>query len=350
MNVPISPREQAILRLLAAGVSLSRADIATSIGESRVTTIRALNDLLAKGLIHSRGEARATKYRLTGPAGAVVLWDANAYLAQDPDARGARYRHLEPDLFQLFDGSIGQLPALIETAARARRRVGDSLTARRDLERFVIELSWKSSKIEGNTYSLLDTERLLRDAQEASGHDHAEAVMILNHKRAFDYVWQHQVDFRQLSRQQVLQVHELLVAGLDVPLGLRTRPVGITGTVYTPPGSKTEIAAELDQVIAVINELQQPVEKALACLVLLAYLQPFADGNKRTSRLVANAVLLAYGYPPLSYRGVDEQEYKGALILFYEQGTLANFRELYLKQLQESAENYYFPIGSVDVA
>jgi Fic family protein len=135
------------------------------------------------------------------------------------------------------------------------------------------------------------------------------------------------------------------VEGLHVPHGLREHPVGITGTVYVPPASKVEIAAYLGDVIGTINDIDQPLEKALACLMLLAYLQPFADGNKRTSRLVANALLLAYGYPPLSYRSVDEQVYKGALILFYEQGTLANFRELYLKQLEESALSYYFPTG-----
>ena len=84
----------------------------------------------------------------------------------------------------------------------------------------------------------------------------------------------------------------------------------------------------------------------MACLVLIPYLQPFADGNKRTSRLLANAVLLAHGYPPLSYRSVDEQAYKGALILFYEQGALANFRDLFLEQLKESALGYYFPTAT----
>jgi Fic family protein len=247
-------------------------------------------------------------------------------------------------LFKIVKEIIGQPPISLENAAAHRRKVGDSVTARKDLERFVIELSWKSSKIEGNTYTLLDTERLIKEAKEAQGHPHAEAIMILNHKQAFEYIWTHQDTFITLTKQGIEEVHELLVAGLDVPVGIRETPVGITGTVYVPPASKVELSSYLRDIIDIINDLEQPVEKALACLVLLPYLQPFADGNKRTSRLVANAILLAHGYPPLSYRSIDEQAYKGALILFYEQGSLANFAELYLKQLEESAKSYYFPI------
>jgi Fic family protein len=292
------------------------------------------------------GEARATVYAITKRARSVVLWDAAEYLAMEPDQRQARYTSLQPQLFATMKGSIGQPPAAIARAAEKRHNAGDSITARKDLERFVIELSWKSSKIEGNTYTLLDTERLLRGAEEAPGHPRSEAVMILNHKKAFAYVWEHQRLFRELTRQQIVEVHQLLVDGLDVPSGLREHPVGITGTVYTPPASKVEIASYLGDIISTINSIDQPLEKAMACLMLLPYLQTFADGNKRTSRLLANAVLLAYGYPPLSYRSIDEQAYKGALILFYEQGSLANFRELYLQQLEESATTYYFPTGT----
>ncbi|MBU3979620.1 Fic family protein [Patescibacteria group bacterium] len=344
MNVTISERAKKILRVLANGEALPRAAIEKSINETRINTIRELNRLVELRYVQTSGEARATTYTITDHARIVVLWDIEEYLAEEPDKRHARYTGTEPELFKSVKGIIGTPPPAIENAAHHRRTVGDSVTARKDLERFVIELSWKSSKIEGNTYTLLDTERLIKEAQEASGHAHSEAVMILNHKRAFDYIWTHQKTFRTLTKQGIEEVHELLVKGLDVPVGLRETPVGITGTVYVPPASKVELASYLRDIIDTINNIDQPVEKAMACLVLLPYLQVFADGNKRTSRLVANAVLLAYGYPPLSYRSIDEQAYKGALILFYEQGSLANIRELYLKQLEESASSYFFPI------
>lgn len=346
MDATISERSKNILQVLTTNEALSRVDIENAIRESRDNTIRELKRLVDQGFVTTSGEARATVYTISPNARVVVLWDIEKYLAQEPDKRHARYTSLEPELFKTIEGIIGRPSIEIEKAANTRRKMGDSVTASKDFERFVIELSWKSSKIEGNTYTLLDTERLIKEAKEATGHPHDEAVMILNHKKAFEYVWDHQNLFKELTNPQIEEVHQLLIEGLHVPTGLRKHPVGITGTIYVPPASQVEIAPYLRDIIGIINTIEEPIEKAMACLVFLPYLQPFADGNKRTSRLIANAVLLAYDYPPLSYRSIDEQAYKGALILFYEQGSLANFRDLYLKQLEESAENYFFPIQS----
>jgi Fic family protein len=96
--------------------------------------------------------------------------------------------------------------------------------------------------------------------------------------------------------------------------------------VYIPPASQAELGTYMRETVDTINKLEKPLEKAMACLILLPYLQAFIDGNKRTSRLLTNAVLVAYGFPPLSYRSVNTEAYKGALIVFYEQGSLANFR------------------------
>jgi hypothetical protein len=183
MNVTISDRAKQKLRVLAASNALSRAAIAQAINETRINTIRELNRLLELGYVETAGEARATVYRITDRARVAVVWNVTEYLAEDPDQRHACYTSLEPKLFQTFKGSIGEPPASIEAAAHTRSQLGDAATARKDLERFVIELSWKSSKIEGNTYTLLDTERLIREAQEAPGHPKAEATMILNHKK-----------------------------------------------------------------------------------------------------------------------------------------------------------------------
>lgn len=121
--------------------------------------------------------------------------------------------------------------------------------AHQDLERFVIELSRKNSKIEGNT------------------QPHAEDVMILNHKRAFDYIWQHRHHFRQATRQNIEQVHELLMQGPGRPRSLSEGAVGSTGTVYMAPASSAEITSYLDVVLRLINNFE-PVEEALACLML----------------------------------------------------------------------------------
>lgn len=348
MNETISERSKKILRALAQTSSLSRAEIEDTIDESRISTIRELKQLEEAKYIEKSGAARATVYNVTEKGSNIAVWDIDDYLAEEPDKRNAAYTHIEPKLFNKFRGSIQPIDVsvIVNAAISKRREAGDSPSARKELERFVIELSWKSSKIEGNTYTLLDTERLIRESKEAPGHDHAEAVMILNHKRAFEYIWEHQKSFDTLNLSAIEEIHQLLVNGLDVPFGMRNEPVGITGTVYIPPARKAEISPYLHDIVSTINEISSTLEKALACLVLIPYLQPFEDGNKRTSRLIANAVLIAGGYSPLSYRSVDEQAYKGALILFYEQGTLANFRELFLEQLIDSAISYFFPPSS----
>jgi hypothetical protein len=227
--------------------------------------------LVELGYVATSGTARATTYAITPQARTLTLWDVEEYLALEPDQRHARYTRLQPDLFEAVRGIFR--PTDLEDIAAAReafgkRRASDDTTAQRELERFVIELSWKSSKIEGNTYTLLETEQLLREAEEAPGHPHAEAVMILDHKRAFDYVWRHQADFRQLKRSQVEEVHALLTQDLDVPGGLRASGVGITGTAYVPPASRVEIASHLDGILRAINSFEEPAEKALGCLVL----------------------------------------------------------------------------------
>lgn len=346
MNDTIPERSKKILRALAGEESMSRAEIEEVTSESRNNVIRELSKLQEQGLIISSGEARATTYNITEAARGFVLWNVPEYLATDPDHRQVHYRAIEPQLFNNIGGIISSVYVVIDNALIIRQERGNSTTARKDFERFVIELSWKSSKIEGNTYSLLDTERLIRDGVPAQGHTPDEAIMILNHKKAFEYIWENQGDFKDLTLQHIEEVHQLLVTGLGVDFGLRNEPVGITGTVYTPPASKAEISSYMHDIIKVINDTKKPLEKALACLMLIPYLQPFADGNKRTSRLIANAVLIAHGYAPMSYRSVDEEEYKGALLLFYEQGAIANFRDLYLEQLKEGAMNYYFPILS----
>jgi len=155
--------------------------------------------------------------------------------------------------------------------------------------------------------------------------------------------WRSGKDFRTLARSRLEDVHALLVEGLNVPRGLRADGVGITSTAYVQPRSKVKILGYLADAVGEINA-RRAGREGPARLVLLPYLQPSADGNKRTSRLTASSVLLADGYPPLFYRSIDEQSHKGALIHLYEQGALVNLRDLFLAQLRDAAANYFMPV------
>jgi Fic family protein len=207
----------------------------------------------------------------------------------------------------------------------------------------VIELSWKSSRIEGNTYSLLETESLILQHEEAIGHKKEEATMILNHKKALDYVRAEAEFFKTLSIPKIEDIHSLLIGGLGVTKGLRKSGVGIVGTKYRPLDNLHQIREAMEKMCVAINGEPDPFAKSLLASVLIAYIQPFADGNKRTSRIIGNALLMAYGACPLSYRSANETEYKKAVILFYEQGNMRYYKELFIQQFAFAVGNYFLP-------
>jgi len=205
----------------------------------------------------------------------------------------------------------------------------------------VIELSWKSSKIEGNTYTLLETESLIKQGKEAVGKTKHESTMILNHKDAFKVIFEHRRDFAKLTKRDVFELHNVLTAGLDISSGIRKQAVGITGTTYTPLAYEWELETALEGMMDLVNRVSSPLEKAILTSTFLAYIQPFADGNKRTSRMLANAILLAYDYFPLSYRSIDENEYKQAMIIFYETNNYYHTKRLFLDQYRFATKTYF---------
>jgi Fic family protein len=125
-------------------------------------------------------------------------------------------------------------------------------------------------------------------------------------------------NFRTINLLQILKIHELLVQDLDVSFGIRSAPVRISGSKYIPLSHSQQISENLDKVIVAINSIKNPLDKALASLLLIAYLQPFADGNKRTSRVLANAILESHDYPPIILGNIEPTRYRRACIAFYE--------------------------------
>jgi Fic family protein len=212
---------------------------------------------------------------------------------------------------------------------------------KKELERLAIDLSWKSSQIEGNTYSLLETERLLKERETASGKTKEEAIMLLNHKDAIDFIIENSDYLIPLSISKIEDIHKILIDNLDVEKNLRKRRVGISGTNYRPLDNEFQISEALTDTCELINKKENIFEKALLALVLISYIQPFMDGNKRTARIVSNAILMNYQYCPISYRTVDTIEYKKAMLIFYEQNNISKFKEIFINQF-EFAVNTYF--------
>lgn len=342
-------RQIAILELLRKEPLLSRSRIVeliqVKVDIAPITVLRDINDLMKRGFIEQIGKARATVYRLREQNLVLSYIDLNTYFAKSPDERDCKVT---------FDASIFSHLNNLHTFKEQKRWESsaqffvkqkiflNSTIYKRELERFLIDLAWKSSQIEGNTYDLIETETLLKEKIRARGHSEEEAMMILNHKSAFDFMNEKVSLFeRPITSTLVLQLHKKISQGLDISAGLRDQQVRITGTRYIPPSGKTKIASLFERVIDAINHAVYPPDKALIAAAMIAYLQPFTDGNKRTSRMLANALLLAHGYYPLSYRNVDVTEYRKAIILVYEKNNLYHLKRICMQQLEFAVEHYF---------
>ncbi|MYD97804.1 MAG: Fic family protein [Gammaproteobacteria bacterium] len=215
--------------------------------------------------------------------------------------------------------------------------------ARRIIDRMLIDLSWNSSRLEGNTYSLLDTKRLIELGDPAEGPDIRETQMILNHKHAIEFLVESVNDVR-FDRRTILNLHATLAENLlpdpAAPGRLRSRPVGIGASAYRPLEVPAQVEECFDQVLASAQAIGDPFEQALFCLVQIPYLQAFDDVNKRVSRLAANIPLIKNNLSPLSFSDVPRDYYSDAVLLVYEQNDTHLLKNLFLWAYERSAGRY----------
>lgn len=347
-DTQINPRQLKLLMYLFSHPVVSRAELEKSIEEekgSRITIIRDLNHLLDLDWIEQTGGGKHVKYSLKSEKALLIPVDVEEYFSKTADSRNIKYPRFNPTVIDRLSGLFSESELNLFEQGRTKL-LGkfnslDQTLLKRELERFTIELSWKSSQIEGNTYSLLETEELIKNKKEAKGHDKNEAVMILNHKSAFDTILEKKDSFKEITISDIRTIHSELIKNLQITTGIRESAVGITGTTYMPLDNKWQIEEALTKLASHIKKTNIIPEKALILLVMISYLQAFTDGNKRTSRMMSNAVLLANGYFPLSYRSVDEVEYKKALIIFYEQNNIFHLKKIFLEQQQFAIDNYF---------
>lgn len=215
--------------------------------------------------------------------------------------------------------------------------------ARQILQRLLIDLSWNSSRLEGNTYSLLDTKRLLSHGEAAAGKSTAEAQMILNHKEAIEFMVSDDVEIG-FNRYFIQNLHALLSNNLlqdpAAPGRLRSYAVGIQKSVYTPTAIPQLIEEMFMQVLEKAAAIKNPHEQALFVMVQLPYLQPFEDVNKRVSRLAANIPLNRQNLVPISFVGVPNDLYIQGLLGVYELNRIDLLKDVFMWACRQSADRY----------
>lgn len=338
-----------ILQYLHYHPQSSRDEIAkgTAFSGSDATIKRIIAAGVQKGDIIVEGKARATRYRLSPQAHLLMPLDLDTYFALDVDDRQVQtsfnfnlIREQLPAVGLFTDDEMEHLQELQTEFHRHISEMTDN-EYRKEMERLGIDLSWKSSQIEGNTYSLLETERLLRESKTANGKTKEEAVMLLNHKDALRFILDNPDYLQTLTVSHIEDIHQLLTKELSVDTGIRHRRVGITGTNYHPLDNEFQIREALRDTCELINGKENIFEKALLALVLLSYIQAFSDGNKRTARITSNAILIANGYCPLSFRSVDSIDYKKAMLIFYEQNNIYAFKRIFIEQFEFAVKEYF---------
>lgn len=311
------------------------------------TVKRMLTRLHEQQYIHKEGKGRATKYQISHAYSIIRPIDIDTYFEKEIDERdihkGYNLELIRTTLSQvdLFSpGELGQLNALQNTYIEKIKGLSDS-QYNKELERLAIDLSWKSSQIEGNTYSLLETERLLKEQETAKGKHKDEATMLLNHKDALDYITANPGYLDPVEIRRIEDIHSILIKELDVDRNIRTRGVGITGTNYKPLDNEYQIREALRDMCILVNSKENVFEKALLLLVLLSYIQAFNDGNKRTARIVSNACLINNKHCPISFRTIDSIEYKKAMLIFYEQNNISAFKQIFIDQFDFAVNTYF---------
>lgn len=361
----LSSTHEAVLKAVAqsaAGANIEQIEAQLPQPPTRRTLQRWLNALVGQGRLRKEGQARSTRYLLPVQAApeAADAAPGDVFFPLSDEARaidiavrqpvqhrtpvGYRRSFLDSyrpnTTFYLHAALRAELQALGQVAAHNEPA---GTYARSIANRLLIDLSWNSSRLEGNTYSLLETERLLSAGEAAEGKGALEAQMILNHKAAIEFLMDCTPDMG-FNRYTLLNLHALLSDNLlpdpTASGRLRTVAVGIGQAVFLPLEGPQLIAECFAQVLDTAAAIQDPLEQAFFAMVHLPYLQPFEDVNKRVSRLAANIPLIQHNLCPLSFVDVPPAAYISAMLGVYELNRIELLRDVFAWAYKRSCARY----------
>jgi hypothetical protein len=338
----------------------------------RRTLQRRLAELFRSGRVAADGQGRARRYRVITPPAQVVRPAGIAPAIQPGAATVENYVPLSAtgrDVRALvqrplsartpvgynrafLDGYIPNTTNYLSEPIRqrlhdlGRSSVGERAAgtyARQILNRLLVDLSWASSRLEGNTYTRLDTQNLIEFGMQAAGKDQLEAQMILNHKAAIEMLVENaeEIGFNAYTFCNLhAQLSENLLADPGASGRIRTIPVDITGTVYQPLAIPQQIEEFFRQVLTKADAITDPFEQAFFIMVHIPYLQPFEDVNKRVSRLGANIPLIRGNLAPLSFVDVPERSYVDAVLSVYELNRIELLVDVFTWAYERSCQRY----------
>jgi len=352
------------LRSFSNGARLEELNDALSISIERRTLQRRLKKLKEDNLIYTEGGSHATRYFIRETAAIqskiASREDFSTTLPLSPEGKDvwalvsrpeAQRKPVgyERDFLENYRPNIDsylskkEKQKLAEWGNTRNEKQPAGTYAREILNRLLIDLSWNSSRLEGNTYSLLDTELLIHNGKTPANKSPMETQMILNHKEAIEFLVESS-DEVGFNRYTFLNLHALLSNNLlpnPAASGrLRIFGVAITNSVFTPLGIPQLIEESFNRILEKSSQIENPFEQAFFVLVQLPYLQPFDDVNKQVSRLAANIPLNQHNLAPLSFIDVPEESYVKGMLGIYELNRMELFKDVFLWAYERSALRY----------
>jgi Fic family protein len=325
------------------------------------TVRRWLTEWIKKGIILKQGEKRGTRYlavkeNLTEPTDRYFSQASQKIISQIK----APYDLRKPVTYQPtwlneyrpnkdFYLSSTQRAELEETGSRAKKYKTAGTYARHIYNRLLVDLSYNSSRLEGNTYSLLETEKLINEGTANPNKPDEEKTMILNHKEAIRFLVDN-CEQPNIDETTIYTLHYLLSDGLVAPEyagKVRDYGVQIRGSTYIPLENPTLLKKYLKDIQNKANQIKNPFEKSIFLLAHIAYLQSFVDVNKRTSRLIANFPLFNANLVPLSFDAIEKNSYIDAMIAIYELNDIKPLIDLYLFSYRHTAEKYDVTVEAI---
>lgn len=337
----LNPQERAVMEALLRNLHpVSQRELMSRMRDapSQATMSRVMSGLIGRGLLVKEGETRGARFFLTPDARRVATDPRRRTpIPYDPDRVG---RYVPNETRWLPEESAARMQAAVDQAGV--QRLDASTYCRAIAERFLVDLSWASSNLEGNTYDHLSAELLVKYGQSASGRDRLETAMILNHKAAIsamiDGVEEAFPDAERVYRRHVLMMRDLID---PADLGaVRRNAVRVSATSYHPSSDHVLLAFALSDLLAKAQRVENPFEASFVLLAGLSYLQAFVDGNKRMGRLLSNEPLLRAGMPPLTFIGIDHTPYILGLIEFYETGATGLLGKAVSRSYETTAHDY----------
>jgi fido (protein-threonine AMPylation protein)/DNA-binding transcriptional ArsR family regulator len=320
---------------------VSASDLASLLKVDRTTAFRDLQGMRSGGLVQAEGDTRNRRYRLNRTSAPFIRWE----LGQPPTTRViAQYN---PAILKAYEPNVTKWLTTEQSKALADLTHGAATTNeasyRRVMNSLLIDLSYASSRLEDVRITWLDTKSLVELGERPDGLSEKEFRIVSNHKTAIQYICDYRGDI-DISRRTLLKLHQMLNQGL---LGnpsdegrMRLAPVHFTESAYRPISIPQQLDDETRLFCDKAVQIADPFEQALFTMAMISYLQPFMDGNKRTSRLCMNIPLLKRSLAPFSFTDINRRDYTFALLAFYERGRIDFLAKVFADTYVRSAPRY----------